>query len=124
MLDYILNFTLFTHTLQLMFERMKIEKEEGRGRDYDLTPERNNRTEEHKRPSTDPKNTSSTFTTTTTEAVESPTKGKEHDAVRSRIVKLNNKLKRLNSHSSILNIMNLMSLTWHLVYLAQRVHSC
>ncbi|XP_061362863.1 uncharacterized protein LOC133306545 [Gastrolobium bilobum] len=99
---------------KLVFERMKIEKEEGRGRE-DMTPERN-RTEEHQH-TVDPKDTAT--------AAASPTKGKEQNAVRSRIMKLNDKLKRMNSYSSLLNIMNLMSLTWHLVYLTQRVQrSC
>ncbi|CAJ2655351.1 unnamed protein product [Trifolium pratense] len=106
---------------KLMFERMKMEKEEGRGRE-DLT------TIEHQN-SPDPKKSSTTATITnvaTTERTESLTQRKEHDdAVRTKIMKLNNKLKKLNSYSSFLNILNLMSLTWHLVYLAQNVHySC
>lgn len=106
--------------IQLMFERMKIEKEEGRG----ITAEqRSSRTEDHQqqRSAHDPNKRSSTATTDS-----QPTQtqlGTEHDnAVRARIIKLNNKLKKLNSYSSLLNILNLMSLTWHLVYLAQRVH--
>ncbi|TKY68059.1 ras-related protein Rab-3D [Spatholobus suberectus] len=89
---------------KLMFERIKIEKEEGRGRE-DLSGE-HSRTGEHQR-ATDPKEPSTTA---------------DQDAVRSRIIKLNDKLKKLNSYSSLLNILNLMSLTWHLVYLAQRLH--
>lgn len=81
-----------------MFERIKIEKEEGRGRE-DMSGERS-RTEH-------PREASTTA---------------DQDAVRSRIIKLNDKLKNLNSYSSLLNILNLMSLTWHLVYLAQRLH--
>lgn len=97
-----------------MFERMKIEKEEGRGRE-DMSGERS-RTEEHQNRTADPITTTGGTTTA---------QGAEHDVVRSRIIKLNDKLKRLNSYSSILNILNLMSLTWHLVYLAQRLHlSC
>lgn len=84
-----------------MFERIKIEKEEGRGRE-DMTGDRgrteHQRTGEHSRSA-------------------------DQDAVRSRIIKLNDKLKKLNSYSSLLNILNLMSLTWHLVYLAQRLHT-
>ncbi|RDX68713.1 Transmembrane protein, partial [Mucuna pruriens] len=85
--------TLFVNSLylepratKLMFERIKIEKEEGRGRE-DMTM------------SGDPKVASTTT---------------DHDAVRSRIIKLNDKLKKFNSYSSLLNILNLMSLTWHL----------
>ncbi|CAL0334307.1 unnamed protein product [Lupinus luteus] len=89
---------------KLMLERMKIEKEEGRGRD-DMTSGARE---------LDPKQPSTATTTTT--------QGTEHDAVKSKIMKLNEKLKKLNSYSSILNILNLMSLTWHLLYLAQRLH--
>ncbi|KAE9593511.1 hypothetical protein Lalb_Chr19g0140471 [Lupinus albus] len=101
-----------------MLERMKIEKEEGRGRDDVMSGERSgNRTRQHHHHNTtvDPKEPSTTTTTTTKQGI-------EHDAMRSRIMKLNEKLKTLNSYSSILNILNLMSLTWHLVYLAQRIH--
>lgn len=80
-----------------MFERIKIEKEEGRGRSEDVS----SRTKE-------PASTTA-----------------DQDAVRTRIIKLNDKLKKFNSYSSFLNILNLMSLTWHLVYLAQRLpHIC
>lgn len=109
-----------------MFERMKIEKEEGRGREDIINAERSRTTEEHQN-SPDPKKTSTTTTSNlAAERAESLLQRKEHDdAVRARIVKLNNKLKKLNSYSSFLNILNLMSLTWHLVYLAQNVHhSC
>ncbi|KAL2329402.1 hypothetical protein Fmac_022829 [Flemingia macrophylla] len=68
---------------KLMFERIKIEKEEGRGReDISISG----------RP--DPKDPSSTTA--------------DQDAVRSRIIKLNDKLKKLNSYSSLLNILNLI----------------
>ncbi|KAK7263801.1 hypothetical protein RJT34_31398 [Clitoria ternatea] len=92
-------FTLFVNSFylepratKLMFERIKIEKEEGRGREDMSSGER------------------------------SRTTGEDEDAGRARIMKLNDKLKKLNSYSSVLNILNLMSLTWHLVYLAQRLH--
>ncbi|KAK7312057.1 hypothetical protein VNO77_35596 [Canavalia gladiata] len=98
--------TLFLNSLylepratKLMFERIKIEKEEGRGRE-DMRGERSSRTQE----------------------AYTGTQRTDEDAVRSRIIKLNDKLKKLNSYSSILNILNLMSLTWHLVYLVQRIH--
>lgn len=98
-----------------------MEKEEGRGRE-DMTSVERNRTEEHLS-SPDPKRS---YTTTTTnvvsEGTESPAQRKDNEVVRAKIMKLNNKLKKLNSYSSFLNILNLMSLTWHLVYLAQNVH--
>lgn len=91
----------FVLVIQLMFERIKIEKEEGRGREDVSTG-----VGEHQR-TADPKG---------------PSTSADQDAVRSRIIKLNDKLKKLNSYSSLLNILNLMSLTWHLVYLAQQLH--
>ncbi|CAK8575298.1 unnamed protein product [Lathyrus sativus] len=106
---------------KLMFERMKMEKEEGRGRE-DITSVERNRTEEHLS-SPDPKKSYATTTTNrVTEETESPSQRKDYEVVRTKIMKLNNKLKKLNSYSSFLNILNLMSLTWHLVYLAQNVH--
>ncbi|XP_028765033.1 uncharacterized protein LOC114723059 [Neltuma alba] len=114
--------TLFVNSMYLepratkvMFERMKIEKEEGRGRG-DLTSELG-KGNQH---TTGANSTAATETATAT--ANTPAKEGEHDVVRSRIIRLNDKLKRLNSHSSLLNILNLMSLTWHLVYLAQCLH--
>ncbi|KAK7341033.1 hypothetical protein VNO80_23957 [Phaseolus coccineus] len=105
--------TLFFNSLylepratKLMFERIKIEKEEGRGRE-DVSGERGRTgVREHQR----------------TPDGTGPSISADQDAVRSRIIKLNDKLKKLNSYSSVLNILNLISLTWHLVYLAQRLH--
>ncbi|KAK4256414.1 hypothetical protein QN277_009282 [Acacia crassicarpa] len=116
--------TLFLNSMYLepratkvMFERMKIEKEEGRGRE-DLASELGKGS-----PHSTPTGTNNPSTTAdTTAAATTPTKEAEHDVVRSRIIRLNDKLKRLNSYSSLLNILNLMSLTWHLVYLAQCLH--
>lgn len=104
-----------------MFERMKMEKEEGRGREDISTVERD-RTEEHLS-SPDPKRSyAATTANVVTEGTESAAQRKDNEVVRAKIMKLNNKLKKLNSYSSFLNILNLMSLTWHLVYLAQNMH--
>ncbi|XP_041017648.1 uncharacterized protein LOC121259909 [Juglans microcarpa x Juglans regia] len=65
---------------KIMFERIKMEKEEGRERGTDS----------------------------------------EQEIIRIRIVRLNDKLKKLNTYSSFLNILTLMALSWHLVYLGQR----
>lgn len=49
----------------------------------------------------------------------------DREVVKSRIVGLNQRLKKLNSYSSLLNLLTLMALTWHLVYLSQRLRiSC
>ncbi|XP_010521159.1 PREDICTED: uncharacterized protein LOC104800129 isoform X2 [Tarenaya hassleriana] len=60
-----------------MFERMKVEKEEGRGADEEET--------------------------------------------RQKLRKLSERLQKLNTYSSWINILTLMSLTWHLVYIGQRL---
>ncbi|KAF8099551.1 hypothetical protein N665_0242s0034 [Sinapis alba] len=65
-----------------MFERMKAEKEEGRGGGGERTSEQE---------------------------------------VRRKLEKLSERLSKLNTYSSWLNIMMLMSLTWHFVYLGQRL---
>lgn len=64
-----------------MFERMKAEKEDGRG------GERTNNEQE----------------------------------LRWKLEKLSERLSKLNTYSSWLNILTLMSLTWHFVYLGQRL---
>ncbi|KAJ7949679.1 Late embryogenesis abundant protein (LEA) family protein [Quillaja saponaria] len=102
---------------KVMFESMKMEKEEGRGRE-DITTEPRGREESQQ--TADP--TASATTSTHETAEPSPSSGAEQNAARSPIIRLNDKLKMLNSYSSFLNILNLMSLTWHLVYLGQRLY--
>lgn len=119
-----------------MFERMKIEKEEGRGRDEGRRIDGILETTRVLEPlsaaatrvleplsaadgvATGAANTTST---TATEAVlHSP--GRQHQAdTNSQVIRLSERLKQLNSYSSGLNIFTLMFLTWHLVYLGQRV---
>ncbi|KAL2538903.1 Late embryogenesis abundant protein (LEA) family protein [Forsythia ovata] len=47
----------------------------------------------------------------------------EEEAVKAQMFTLSEMLKRLNSYSSLLNVLTLMSLTWHLVNLGQRLNS-
>ncbi|KAG2700463.1 hypothetical protein I3760_07G231700 [Carya illinoinensis] len=94
---------------KVMFERIKMEKEEGRGRE-ELTAEPNRASEW--RQDADP---AASTTTTTAPSLE----GAEQEIIRIRIVRLNDKLKKLNTFSSF-NILTLMALSWHLVYLGQR----
>lgn len=101
-----------------MFERMKLQKEEGRGRE-ELTAEPGQVSESSQPVAAEPG--ASTKTSTTAPAVSSPA-ALEHEVVRSRIVSLNDRLKKLNSYSSFLNILTLMALSWNLVYLGQRLH--
>ncbi|XLR14095.1 hypothetical protein S83_042033 [Arachis hypogaea] len=122
-------FTVFANSVylepratKLIFERMKLEKEGGRRRE-DMTGERSITEENHQHHSTtDPNEIGTNGATTPASGAATTTLGAEQDAFRSKILKLNEKLKKLNSYSSILNILTLMFLTWHLVYLAQRVH--
>ncbi|KAL0016217.1 hypothetical protein SO802_003286 [Lithocarpus litseifolius] len=103
---------------KVMFERMKLQKEEGRGRE-ELTAEPRQVSESSQPVAAEPG--ASTKTSTTAPAVSSPA-ALEHEVVRSRIVSLNDRLKKLNSYSSFLNILTLMALSWNLVYLGQRLH--
>lgn len=86
-----------------MFERLKLEKEEGRGRDiFNVEPSSTTRGVESV---LDP-----TKRTTTEESAE---------VVKHQVVKLSQKLKKLNSYSSFLNVLTLMALTHHLIHLTQ-----
>ncbi|XP_023550065.1 uncharacterized protein LOC111808367 isoform X1 [Cucurbita pepo subsp. pepo] len=88
---------------KVMFERLKVEKEEGKGIE-DIAAEPRDAND----------NPPAVTTSTATQVV-------EREAVKSRIVGLNKRLKKLNSYSSLLNLLTLMALTWHLVYLSQRL---
>ncbi|XP_043714886.1 uncharacterized protein LOC122663265 [Telopea speciosissima] len=89
-------FYLEPQATKVMFEKMKIEKEEGRGiDDADISGARTLREEENSK------------------------------KVKSRLRWMNQRLKKLNTQSSFLNVLTLMALTWHLVELGQRLHlSC
>ncbi|MCE3216789.1 hypothetical protein HAX54_008070 [Datura stramonium] len=88
---------------KVMFQRLKLEKEEGRG-GHVFNVEPSSRGVE---PVLDPRGTK---TTSQTE------KSAEQSA---EVVKLSQKLKKLNSYSSFLNMLTLMALTHHLVHLTQ-----
>ncbi|KAK9758164.1 hypothetical protein RND81_01G211800 [Saponaria officinalis] len=110
---------------KVMFERMKLEKEEGRGIDTRGAPAKVIDTVV-----TEPTTTAAaptTTTTATTAAARTTTVAgtqparPDQEAVKSKLGKLDERLKKLNSYSSLLNIMTLAGLTWHLVYLSQRL---
>ncbi|KAL1225824.1 hypothetical protein V5N11_021041 [Cardamine amara subsp. amara] len=83
-----------------MFERIKAEKEDGRGLD------------------TSESQSSEAAARSSGKKV----KGKiDEDAVKQRLTKLSERLCRLNAYSSRLNLLTLMSLTWHFVYLGHRL---
>ncbi|PPD98480.1 hypothetical protein GOBAR_DD04520 [Gossypium barbadense] len=45
----------------------------------------------------------------------------EEQVMKSRMARLNERLKKLNTKSSLLNVVTLMALTWHLLYLAHHL---
>ncbi|XP_062028516.1 uncharacterized protein LOC133744421 [Rosa rugosa] len=99
---------------KVMFEKLKLEKEEGRGREH-VGAETSTEAERHSL-------TAEPSTTTPSEVPE----GRECEVVQPQVDRLNEahqRLNKLNSYSSILNILSLMALTWHLVYLAKRLQS-
>ncbi|KZV57099.1 hypothetical protein F511_05973 [Dorcoceras hygrometricum] len=93
---------------KVMFERMKMEKEEGRGKESVDT-------EEPSGPAVDP----TIETLVARGATSSTADEKQKEAEMARMSEV---LRRLNSYSSFLNVLTLMSLTCHLVYLGQRLH--
>ncbi|VFQ81086.1 unnamed protein product [Cuscuta campestris] len=91
---------------KVMFERMKLEKEEGRGKDCTTTvagPTERDRAR--------------------TEV--GPTEGATTTTVKTKneMIRLGRRLKKLNSWSSFLNVATLMSLTFYLATLAHRLQS-
>ncbi|KAB1670390.1 hypothetical protein ES319_1Z171600v1 [Gossypium barbadense] len=94
---------------KVMFERMKMEKEDGRGR-HDFVAEGSRATE--KGPSTAPAPAPAPAVAPTSS---------EQEVIKRTMGRLNVRLKKLNTNSSMLNILTLMALTWHLVYLGQRL---
>ncbi|KAH7671132.1 FAD-binding type PCMH subdomain 1-containing protein [Dioscorea alata] len=92
---------------KVMLERMKMEREEGRGRDIDDTV-------------SEPILTSSPPTAATTRL--SPGVVRTEEVMKSRMTYLTKRLKKLNTYSSLLNVIGLMVLTFHLVHLASHEH--
>ncbi|KAF3781382.1 Transmembrane protein [Nymphaea thermarum] len=105
--------------LFVMYDRLKLEKEEGRGRDMDDM-------DQVEAPVTanaaDAAVTGSAAAEVTTTSAAPRRVDLEKEAVKSRLVKMNKRLKILNSYSSLLNMVALMGLTWHLVFLSQEQH--
>jgi hypothetical protein len=116
---------------KVMFERMKVEKEEGRGRDMaDIidppavtvataaTTTTTTPTAAGARIPVDGTATVRAAKTTTTASTATAPDG---EMAKSKVVSLNKRLKQLNSYSSLCNVLSLMALTWHLVHLARRL---
>ena len=87
-----------------MFERMRVENEERKG-------QKGSRIESDREGEP------------TTAASDPQILGRlDKEMVNDQILKLNQRLKKLNTYSSFLNILTLMALKVHLVYLAHRLH--
>lgn len=96
-----------------MFERMKVEKEEGTGRDAYLVSE-HTRTQEPIMVAT--------AEATHNSSVAGPGGRLTEEEVReSQIPHLSQRLKRLNAYTAIVNILTMISMTWHLAYLGKRL---
>ncbi|KAG8378471.1 hypothetical protein BUALT_Bualt08G0140600 [Buddleja alternifolia] len=102
---------------KVMIARMKKEKEEGRGKEGHTIETRAGVVDSTAE--TAGRGTTTATTTTTTTYVATP----EEMAAKSEIKRLSQTLERLNSYSSSLNVLTLVSLTWHLVHLGQHLHS-
>ncbi|KAK6787243.1 hypothetical protein RDI58_015768 [Solanum bulbocastanum] len=104
---------------KVMTERMKLEKEEGKGRDvFDVEPSTSS-VDAFK----DPKGIK-TGKSTPHEPLETQQELPEETArLKPQVERLSERLKKLNVISSLLNSLTLMGLSYHLVYLSQLVHS-
>ncbi|KAK8299000.1 hypothetical protein V6Z11_D05G292800 [Gossypium hirsutum] len=94
---------------KVMLERIKMEKEEGRGRERDhnfVVEESRGRGATAKSGKTHPALAANIA---------------EEQVMKSRMARLNERLKKLNTKSSLLNVVTLMALTWHLLYLAHHL---
>ncbi|KAI5356052.1 hypothetical protein L3X38_008947 [Prunus dulcis] len=101
---------------KVMFERMKMEKEEGRERVHVGTRVSSEAEQQRNTAEVEP----------TTPVASQVTERREQEVAQAdtdRLDEMRERLKKLNSYSSLLNVMSLMSLSWHLVYLAQRLLS-
>ncbi|KAL0908274.1 hypothetical protein M5K25_022762 [Dendrobium thyrsiflorum] len=95
-----------------MFERMKLEKEDAKGRDIADS-------------GVEPAVMGPRATPVGLEQTTKVSETMEVETVKSRMSRANKTLRRLNTCSSFLNVLSLMALSWHLVYLAQRLElSC
>ncbi|KAK8952243.1 hypothetical protein KSP39_PZI004586 [Platanthera zijinensis] len=88
-----------------MFERMRLEKEEGRGMDV------LNAGSEPAPAGPPPA------------PISSGKKALKADAMKGQMSQASSQLRRLNSYSSFLNVLSLMALGWHLVHLSRRLES-
>ncbi|XP_020571552.1 uncharacterized protein LOC110018550 [Phalaenopsis equestris] len=108
-------FYLEPRATKVMFERMKLEKEEGRRSDL--------RADGGAEPA---EVVASSLAPTSSIDLEQKAKRSEttaQETLHSKMLRASKTLGRLNAISSFLNVLSLMALGWHLVYLAQRLGS-
>ncbi|MCE3217013.1 hypothetical protein HAX54_010054 [Datura stramonium] len=114
------SFFLEPRATKVMRERMKLEKEEGKGKDvFDMEPSISS-VDALKDP---------TGAKTGKQATHAPLETQQELSegaarMRPQVERLSQRLKKLNVISSVLNVLTLMALTYHLVCLSQLVHSC
>ncbi|XP_012702892.2 seed biotin-containing protein SBP65 [Setaria italica] len=111
---------------KVMFERMKVEKEEGRGRDVaDIVdpPAATVATTDTNAARAARPEAAAAHTTPVDGAATAKAKAGNPEMSKSRVVRLSKRLKQLNGYSSLCNVLSLMSLTWHLVHLARRINT-
>lgn len=104
-----------TH-LQVMRERLKLEKEERKGKDvFDVDPSIS---------SMDALKDPTGINTASHEPIETQEGLSEETArLKPQVERLSQRLKKLNVISSLLNTLTLMGLSYHLVYFSQLLHS-
>ncbi|KAJ8541773.1 hypothetical protein K7X08_002589 [Anisodus acutangulus] len=101
---------------KVMFERLKLEKEEGRGRTDIFNVEPSGRGVDSV---LDPTGTKITSHTTTSKVPAEKSPEEVASVVKPQVVRLSQKLKKINTHSSFLNVLTLMALSHHLIHLTQ-----
>ncbi|PIN08849.1 hypothetical protein CDL12_18566 [Handroanthus impetiginosus] len=113
-------FHLEPRATKVMFERMKKEKEEGRGKEGHATEPSGSVLDSTTETAAGRGTTGGGATATAEEATQEK---QEKTAAKRQVSKSRDVLRRLNSYSSLLNVATLMSLTWHLVCLGQHIYS-
>ncbi|KAM3233058.1 hypothetical protein P3L10_018417 [Capsicum annuum] len=114
------SFYLEPRATKVMRERIKLEKEEGKGKDAFSVEPSTSSVDAFE----DPTGAGIGAQTTTEETLETKQElSEEAQRVKPQVERLSQRLKKLNVTSSVLNGLSLMGLTYHLVYLSQLLHS-
>ncbi|RZC54118.1 hypothetical protein C5167_012968 [Papaver somniferum] len=106
---------------KVMLEKMKWEKEEGRG----LHGPGETRVRTETRPARSAVGEEVTEELVTERSHEEEVERRARERANNEIEQLNQRLKKLNRYSAFFNILTIMALTWHIAYLAQCLYvSC